>query len=305
MNKGKSGWWWLRAAGLTVLTVWLVQTLLVTTCVIPSSGMENSLYQGERILVNKWSYGLRLPFCSLFGYHRLASSRAEKGDILLFNNPHPQQVEKGIEWRELFISRCIGTPGDTLMLDADLNCVGGEVLSPDAKSLYAYPVSSEDLMLTVLSVLGIKGNTLAGYTSDGGYIRSFSQYEYYLISQKLEGRIPLVPLDEKNRTEVHPYVIPAKGVPVKVYPWNVTLLCNTIVAHEHQPAEILRDTLYVKGKPVETYTFSKDYYWVASNDPVNICDSRLFGFVPEDHLIGKAWRIWYSSRKGRFWQRVQ
>lgn len=250
---------------------------------------------------------LRAAFAFLFAF-RLSSAgilRAEKGDILLFNNPHPQQVERGIEWRELFISRCIGTPGDTLMLDADLNCVGGEVLSPDAKSLYAYPVSSEDLMLTVLSVLGIKGNTLAGYTSDGGYIRSFSQYEYYLISQKLEGRIPLVPLDEKNRTEVHPYVIPAKGVPVKVYPWNVTLLCNTIVAHEHQPAEILRDTLYVKGKPVETYTFSKDYYWVASNDPVNICDSRLFGFVPEDHLIGKAWRIWYSSRKGRFWQRVQ
>lgn len=250
---------------------------------------------------------LRAAFAFLFAF-RLSSAgilRAEKGDILLFNNPHPQQVERGIEWRELFISRCIGTPGDTLMLDADLNCVGGEVLSPDAKSLYAYPVSSEDLMLTVLSVLGIKGNTLVGYTSDGGYIRSFSQYEYYLISQKLEGRIPLVPLDEKNRTEVHPYVIPAKGVPVKVYPWNVTLLCNTIVAHEHQPAEVRHDTLYVKGKPVEAYTFGKDYYWVASNDPVNICDSRLFGFVPEDHLIGKAWRIWYSSRKGRFWQRVQ
>lgn len=71
MNKGKSGWWWLRAAGLTVLTVWLVRTLLVTTCVIPSSGMENSLYQGERILVNKWSYGLRLPF--LFAF-RLSSA---------------------------------------------------------------------------------------------------------------------------------------------------------------------------------------------------------------------------------------
>ena len=55
------------------------------------------------------------------------------------------------------------------------------------------------MMLAVLSVLGIKGNTLAGYTSDGGYIRSFSQYEYYLISQKLEGRIPLVPLDERTK----------------------------------------------------------------------------------------------------------
>lgn len=198
MNKGKSGWGWLKAAGVAVLTVWLVRTLLVTTCVIPSSGMENSLYQGERILVSKWSYGLRLPFCSLFGYHRLAASRARKGDIVLFNNPHPENPKTGIEWRELFISRCIGTPGDTLMLDADLNNVGGKVLSPDAKSLYAYPVSTEDLMLTVLSVLGIKGNTLVGYTSDGGYIRSFSQYEYYLLSQKLEGRIPLVPLDEKT-----------------------------------------------------------------------------------------------------------
>ena len=135
MNKGKSGWWWLRAAGLTVLTVWLVRTLLVTTCVIPSSGMENSLYQGERILVNKWSYGLRLPFCSLFGYHRLASSRAEKGDILLFNNPHPQQVERGIEWRELFISRCIGTPGDTLMLD-DERC---SARMPNRCMLIRYP----------------------------------------------------------------------------------------------------------------------------------------------------------------------
>lgn len=113
---------------------------------------------------------LRAAFAFLFAF-RLSSAgifACGEGDILLFNNPHPQQVEKGIEWRELFISRCIGTPGDTLMLDADLNCVGGEVLSPDAKSLYAYPVSSEDLMLTVLSVLGIKGNTLAGYTSDGG-----------------------------------------------------------------------------------------------------------------------------------------
>lgn len=64
-------------------------------------------------------------------------------------------------------------------------------------------------MLTVLSVLGIKEIRWRIYFRRG-YIRSFSQYEYYLISQKLEGRIPLVPLDEKNRTEVHPYVIPQK-----------------------------------------------------------------------------------------------
>ena len=305
MNKGKSGWWWLRAAGLTVLTVWLVRTLLVTTCVIPSSGMENSLYQGERILVNKWSYGLRLPFCSLFGYHRLASSRAEKGDILLFNNPHPQQVEKGIEWRELFISRCIGTPGDTLMLNREMIDSGDEVLSPDSKSLYVYPSSKEDLMRVILDAVGLKDNSLVGYTEDGSYIRSFSHYEFYLVSQKAGQRIDFVSLNSKLSREVHPYVVPRKGKPVKVYPWNVVLLCNTIVSHEGKQAGVRGDTLWVEGKPVSSFTFSKDYYWMASNDPVNLCDSRLFGFVPEDHIIGKAWRIWYASRKERFFQRIQ
>ena len=60
-----------------------------------------------------------------------------------------------------------------------------------------------------------------------------------------------------------------------------------------------------RGKPVEAYTFNKNYYWMASNNPVNLCDSRLFGLVPDDHLIGKAWRIRFSSRKGRIFQRVQ
>ena len=71
--------------------------------------------------------------------------------------------------------------------------------------------------------------------------------------------------------------------------------------------ENVRDfaTVYVDGKPVDRFTFTKDYYWMASNDPVNICDSRLFGFVPEDHIIGKAWRVWYSTHKGRLFQRVE
>ena len=132
---GKSGRWWVRTVGCIVLAVVLVRMLLVTTCVIPSSGMENSLYKGERILVSKWSYGLRVPFPSVFGYHRIAASAAEKGDIVLFNNPHPKNSESRIESRELFISRCVGIPGDTLMLDDALAEVDGEVLSPDSNAL--------------------------------------------------------------------------------------------------------------------------------------------------------------------------
>ena len=181
----------------------------------------------------------------------------------------------------------------------------GPVFSPDTKELYVYPSDQEERLLAVLDTLEIQGNSLAGYTEDGSYIRSFSYYEYYLISQKVGKTLPLVPLNERHPEKAYPFVVPAKGQAVKVYPWNVTLLCNTIRLHEHRQAAIKGDTLFVEGNAVGHYCFSKDYYWVASNDPVNLRDSRLFGFVPEDHLIGKAWRVWFPARWERFWQRVQ
>lgn len=297
---------WLKAVFTAAAVALLVKMLLVTSCIIPSSGMENSLYQGEGILVNKWSYGLRVPFPSLWGYHRLGKKPVEKGDIFLFNNPDPRRESEWMERRELFISRCTGVAGDTLMLNRELTEIGGEVLSPDSKELYAYPSAAEDLVWEALQSIGIaEENKLVSYLSDGSYIRSFSHYEYYLMVQKLGGKVVLTPLTSKQPQEVYPFVVPRKGVPVKVYPWNAALLCNTIRAHEHRQAEVCRDTLWVEGLPVPAYTFTKDYYWVSSNDPVNLSDSRLFGFVPEDYIIGKAWLIWFTSRKGRFLQRVQ
>lgn len=297
---------WLKAVFTAVAVALLVKMLLVTSCIIPSSGMENSLYQGEGILVNKWSYGLRVPFPSLWGYHRLGKKPVEKGDIFLFNNPDPRRESEWMERRELFISRCTGVAGDTLMLNRELTEIGGEVLSPDSKELYAYPSAAEDLVWEALQSIGIaEENKLVSYLSDGSYIRSFSHYEYYLMVQKLGGKVVLTLLTSKQPQEVYPFVVPRKGMPVKVYPWNVALLCNTIRAHEHRQAEVCRDTLWVEGVPVSEYAFTKDYYWVSSNDPVNLCDSRLFGFVPEDYIIGKACLIWFTSRKGRFLQRVQ
>lgn len=297
---------WLKAVFTAIAVALLVKMLLVTSCIIPSSGMENSLYQGEGILVNKWSYGLRVPFPSLWGYHRLGKKPVEKGDIFLFNNPDPRRESEWMERRELFISRCTGVAGDTLMLNRELTEIGGEVLSPDSKELYAYPSAAEDLVWEALQSIGIaEENKLVSYLSDGSYIRSFSHYEYYLMVQKLGGKVVLTPLTSKQPQEVYPFVVPRKGMSVKVYPWNVALLCNTIRAHEHRQAEVCRDTLWVEGVPVSEYAFTKDYYWVSSNDPVNLCDSRLFGFVPEDYIIGKACLIWFTSRKGRFLQRVQ
>ena len=290
----------LKVLLMSTLLVLLVKTFALTSCSIPSIGMENSLYQGEKVLVNKWSYGLRMPFTT----YRLATATARKGDIVLFNNPIPADKQTPVFARSLFISRCMGIPGDTLMLDSKLQVAGGQVLSPDSKQLYAYPYQAEDTLLHTLRQLGIAGNMLVGY-SDGRYVRSFSHYEHYLLKQRLGASFDIRPVHRGDTADTHPLVIPAKGKPVLVYPWNVKLLCNTILHHEGRQASVKNDTLWVDGQPVTAYTFRKDYYWMASNNPVNLADSRLFGLVPHDHLVGRAAYIWYSSRKERIFQPVQ
>jgi len=290
---------WLKVFVLAILVVLLVRTFAVTSCSIPFTGMENTLYQGERVLVNKWSYGLRLPFSTL----RLGAEQPRKGDVVLFNNPLSRK-DVPVYARELFISRCVGVPGDTLMMNDELLDTGKQVQSPDSKQLYVYPHSAEDTLMQVMKELGIADNPLVGYAS-GNYIRSFSHYEYYLIRQRLGTVVDLHAVHANDTAQSHPFVIPQKGKPVKVYPWNKTLLCNTIIRHEHRKASVKGDTLYVEGKPVEAYTFRNDYYWMASNNPLNLSDSRLFGLVPYECLVGKAYRIWYSADKDRIFQLVQ
>lgn len=290
----------LKVLLTAVVMVLLVKTFAITSCSIPSTGMENSLYQGEKVLVNKWSYGLRIPFTA----SHIGAKQARKGDIVLFNNPISSDRETPIFARGLFISRCVGTPGDTLMLNKELIVTGEKVLSPDSKQLYAYPYQAEDTLLHTLRQLGIVGNLLVGYAEER-YVRSFSHYEHYLLKQRLGDVLDIHPVHSNDTTDSHPLVIPSKGKSIQVYPWNVTLLCNTILHHEGRTASVKNDTLLVDGKPVTAYTFRKDYYWMASNNPVNLADSRLFGLVPHDYLVGRAAYIWYSSRKERIFQPVQ
>ncbi len=112
-----------------------------------------------------------------------------------------------------------------------------------------------------------------------------------------------------------PLIIPGKGKAVRVYPWNMALLRNTLVLHEKKRAEIKNDTLYIEGQPAQYCCFTKDYYWVGADNPTNLSDSRLFGLVPKDHIIGKAAVIWFSKEQGtglfsgyrreRMWKKVR
>ena len=288
---------WILAFAGAVVVVLLLRGFAFTSCLIPSTGMENSLFQGERILVNKWSYGLRVPLMSLFSYHRWCERSVRQQDVVVFNNP-AAIGQPTIDRREIYISRCIGTPGDTLLVDSLFSVSSPEAqFNPDKKRLYSYPATKEQLITSLMQTLSITNDGLMG-SNDSTHVRSFSRYEYYLLEQAISDQNWIQPLTEKSEKELKPLIVPGKGKALRVYPWNITLLRNTLVMHEGKQAEIKNDTLYIDGKPTQHCFFTKDYYWMASNNSVNLSDSRLFGFVPQDHIIGKASLIWFSKEKG-------
>lgn len=287
---------WIFAFAGAIAVVLLLRGFAFTSCLIPSTGMENSLFQGERILVNKWSYGLRVPLMSLFSYHRWCERSVRQQDVVVFNNP-AAIGQPTIDRREIYISRCIGTPGDTLLVDSLFSVSSPEAqLNPDKKRLYTYPAAKEQLITSLMQTLSITNDGLMG-SNDSTHVRSFSRYEYYLLEQAISDQNWIQPLTEKSEKELKPLIVPGKGKALRVYPWNITLLRNTLVMHEGKQAEIKNDTLYVNGKPTQHCYFTKDYYWMGSNNTVNFSDSRLFGFVPQDHIIGKASIIWFSKEK--------
>ena len=288
---------WIFAFAGAIAVVLLPRGFAFTSCLIPSTGMENSLFQGERILVNKWSYGLRVPLMSLFSYHRWCERSVRQQDVVVFNNP-AAIGQPTIDRREIYISRCIGTPGDTLLVDSLFSVSSPEAqFNPDKKRLYSYPATKEQLITSLMQTLSITNDGLMG-SNDSTHVRSFSRYEYYLLEQAISDQNWIQPLTEKSEKELKPLIVPGKGKALRVYPWNITLLRNTLVMHEGKQAEIKNDTLYIDGKPTQHCFFTKDYYWMASNNSVNLSDSRLFGFVPQDHIIGKASLIWFSKEKG-------
>lgn len=285
---------WIGALGGAAIMVLLLRSLAITSCLIPSEGMENSLFRGERIVVNKWSYGLRVPCEWLFAHQRWHTQRVQKGEVVLFNNP-ADITQPVIDQRGVFISRCVGVPGDTLLIDSLFSIVSPNwQANPDRKRVYRYPRHKEQQMDSLLTLLSLWSSPLRG-ESDDNHLRSFSHYEYYLLQQAMNGDGWIELVDTPAEQAPKPLIIPSKGKAIRVYPWNRTLLRNTLVMHEGKQAEIKNDTLYVDNRPTQHCYFTKDYYWMASNNSVNLSDSRLFGLVPQDHLIGKASFIWFSK----------
>jgi signal peptidase I len=271
-------------------------------------------------VIHKDGYESARPY---YGFVRqMGRQSVENSDELKPIVVHP------VDKTDNYIKRCIAVAGDTLQIRDGIVFINGKQQQIPAHSERNYTVTTKPgrfLDKDYLEGLGIQINE-----SDNGsdfnpmgtpsiYVINMTEKEKALLekSEFVQSTIPyyqntpnpmeMFPYDTIHKWSLDQYGpvwIPKKGEKVQLNDYTYPLYERAIRVYEHNDFYADRGKYYLNGTPVTEYTFKMDYYWMMGDNRHGSQDSRFWGFVSEDRIVGKAWMIWFSWDGGPRWKRL-
>ena len=227
-------------------------------------------------------------------------------------------VSHPVDKRENYIKRCVAIPGDTLEIISNQVYVNGKKQADRKERQYAYIVESSiyltdnifrDLGISEYNQIGVSRCYVVYTTPEiAAHLQRYTVIESVSISNSTEPTLDVFPHSANypwNCDNYGPLWIPFKGATVELNIENLPLYERIIDQYENHDLRVEGDKIFIDGKEATTYTFAMDYFFMMGDNRHNSLDSRYWGFVPEDHIVGKALFIIFSKGpEGIRWDRI-